>query len=1032
MNRDKDGVPDFVLMDPITEDALMTNLRNRYRADKIYTYIGEVVVSVNPYKRLDQLYNDKTINEYKGRQMYEVAPHIYSLSNEVYRNMIQFRENQCVIISGESGAGKTEASKVLMQYIAAVSRSSSEVDRVKNQLLESNPLLEAFGNAKTLRNDNSSRFGKYMEIQFEADGAPAGGKINNYLLEKSRVIIRAKGERNFHIFYQMLSGLPAAELAKMNLTSDPSQYFYLQNSECLKVDTINDKEDFGKVLKAMDIIGIPADVRSGIWSVLAAILLLGNIQFKDGTGTKFKLMVANKDVSAKVANLMKVDSDILDRVLISRSITTGVGKRGSHIVIPLDSEQAIATRDALAKSFYEKLFTWLVGFLNSKLACKTQGVKNVIGVLDIYGFEVFEKNSFEQFCINLCNEKLQQLFIELTLKQEQEEYVKEGIKWEPIKYFNNKIICDLIEGKPVSIISLMDEASMLSESTDNTFMDRITTQFGKHPHFATYRTSQDRTIPDNCFRLKHYAGDVTYNVEGFLEKNKDTLFSDLISCLKTSDSQLVKELYPNTTENTKKRPDSAATQFKNALAALMEKLLAAVPHYIRCIKPNDLKKPNQFDEERVLHQVRYLGLLENIRVRRAGFAYRRLYPAFMWRYKMVCPETWPGGKHTDPKSETEKFFKFFKIGADDFRLGHTKIFIRNPLTMFKFEDERERVMPTIIAKMQAVCRGFMARTKWKERRAAIKIQSNWKGYLERKRWQQRKAAIKIQLFYRKYKAYRWIKNVRDAFGDVRSDLQLGKRVAWPQPPRVLERAQTLLKQIHQVWRAYTMVKSLKDDEPEMRQKVLAYDIFHGKKPWNCSRRYEADYLEVPSNPTHDKYLEGMKNLFAVYGDGQVLFADYVTKVNSHSKGQRRAIVVTEDHIYKQDPKNYKVKKFETPLNAITAIGLSPHDDTWVVISAESPNRDLVLDLGVSGDEKYSEFVSVIVFQMKQKFDREIKVQFADSFNYNTARTPKKPEGTPTQLRFQESQDPKLKKTEFKTGGKTNTVHVVKSPPPVRK
>eukprot|EP01114_Cavostelium_apophysatum_P002744 TRINITY_DN1242_c0_g1_i2.p1 TRINITY_DN1242_c0_g1~~TRINITY_DN1242_c0_g1_i2.p1 ORF type:complete len:315 (+),score=54.86 TRINITY_DN1242_c0_g1_i2:280-1224(+) len=279
MNRVKgEGVPDFVLMDTLSEDAMLENTKQRFKTDNIYTYIGNVVVSMNPYKRVD-IYNRKNIEEYRGRQMYEVPPHIYALSNDVYRSLLQHQEDQCVIISGESGAGKTEASKILMQYIAAVSKSSTEVESVKNQLLESNPILEAFGNAKTIRNDNSSRFGKYMEIQFEKDGAPVGGKISNYLLEKSRVVVRAVGERSFHIFYQVLCGVSPSELSQLQLQSDPNQYHYLKLSQCAKVDTINDNQDFKAVTKALNELGFNEKDRNSMWRVVAGILHLGNVQF---------------------------------------------------------------------------------------------------------------------------------------------------------------------------------------------------------------------------------------------------------------------------------------------------------------------------------------------------------------------------------------------------------------------------------------------------------------------------------------------------------------------------------------------------------------------------------------------------------------------------------------------------------------------------------------------------------------------------------------------------------------------------------
>jgi len=993
MNREKgEGVPDFVLMNEISENALWDNLKLRYSKDKVYTYIGEVVVSVNPYKKMDQIYNASKINEYRGRYMYEVPPHIYSLSNDVYRNMMQNHDNQCVIISGESGAGKTEASKIFMQYIAAVSKSSKEVDRVKNQLLDSNPLLEAFGNSKTLRNDNSSRFGKYMEIQFEHNGAPAGGKITNYLLEKSRVVIRAKGERSFHIFYQLLAGGTDQDLGKLLLQKDPKKYAYLNLSDCVKVDTINDANDFKVVSKAMDTLGFKAADKTNMWKIVSAILHLGNVTFEQNPSKTSQANIKNMDEVMNVAALLDVPSDMLAKVLTSRSITTGVGKRSSHINIPLDVNQAAFTRDALAKSVYERLFIWLVDFINTSLSCKNPDRKFVIGVLDIYGFEVFENNSFEQFCINLCNEKLQQLFIELTLKSEQEEYVREGIKWEPVKYFNNKIICDLIEGK-IGIISLLDEACLIGESTDLTFLDKLNRNFGKHAHYESYVTKQDRKIPDHCFRLQHYAGDVTYNVTGFLEKNRDTLFGDLVSCLQSSDNSLVKSLYKEFDINSKKRPLTASTQFKNALQQLMDKLLACVPHYIRCIKPNDSKRSDLLDEARVRHQIRYLGLLENVRVRRAGFCYRQEYDRFVWRYKMISPATWPSNPGLKGPQIAQKIVDNQKISKDDYRMGKTKIFIRNPTTLFALEEARERAIPSVVTVLQ----------------------KHWRGYMERSRWRLKKAAIKILLFLKRWKSRKWIVTVIRQFKNVATDPKLGKFIEWPTPPKVLEPALVLVKKIWANWRANKIVKALTpDQQEEMRQKIVAYDIFRSRKPWNFQRRYQADYLQMDTNPLKEKYLQGMQKLFATFGDTQVLFADYVDKVNSKAKVDRRAIVVTERSIYKQDPKNYKVKKCEVPLSQVTSIGLSPNNDCFVVVHAKEPYRDLVADFGVTGVEKYSEFVSLIVMEIKKLTDQMVPVDFGSNIKYNNGRTVKAP-GTDCMLGFQFVADPKVTVPAFKSG-----------------
>eukprot|EP01119_Soliformovum_irregulare_P017879 TRINITY_DN5376_c0_g2_i2.p1 TRINITY_DN5376_c0_g2~~TRINITY_DN5376_c0_g2_i2.p1 ORF type:complete len:1039 (+),score=347.18 TRINITY_DN5376_c0_g2_i2:84-3200(+) len=1028
MNREKgEGVPDFVLMDTISEDAFMDNLRLRYKKDRIYTYIGEVVVSMNPYKNMDAAYyNKKKIDEYKKCIMYEVPPHVYALASEVYRALLGNKEDQCVIISGESGAGKTEASKIFMQYIAAVSKSATynkEVSDIKDKLLESNPILEAFGNAKTLRNNNSSRFGKYMEIQFEMDGTPVGGRITNYLLEKSRTVIRSQGERSFHIFYNVLAGSP--DLAALKLQKDPNAFTYLKLSGCTTVEGMNDADDFKDVVKAMDVLGFGKD-KTPIWKIISAILHLGNLNFKEDGSSK-KSSVVNNDVSEIVGQLLGVEARILNKALTSRSITTGGGKRQSLIVIPLDAQGASFTRDALAKTIYQRLFDWLVAHINKSLVCRSAGQKLVMGLLDIYGFEIFENNSFEQFCINLCNEKLQQLFIELTLKSEQEEYVREGIAWEPIKFFNNKIICDLIEGKP-GVLTLMDECVLLSESTDLTLLDRMSKSFGTHPHFQTYATTNDKKIGVSHFRLLHYAGEVTYNVDGFLEKSKDTLFVDLLLCMQTSTHPLIKEFFESAETTSKKRPVTAGTQFKNALGHLMSALLKCQPHYIRCIKPNDTKRPDFFDEERVRHQVRYLGLMENVKVRRAGFAYRQIYQKFAHRYKMVAKSTWPRSG-VDARGETDMIFREHQIKSEEFRFGKTKVFIRSPATLFFFEEKREEMMPHIATLMTSGWKGYVARLLFRRMRAAREIQRVWRGYAIRKEWiknrerlLKQKAATKLLHIRRRSRFRRWLRELAETFRNFMKEKLYGKFIVWPKYPNLSNPHIAVLdatfKRVYAKWRAHVMVKSLSADEQiEMRQKVTALTLFSGNKPWNCARRYTSDYLMVDSNPNKDKFIEGMQKVFATYGDTEVLFADYANKVNKKGKSQKRAVVVTEKNFYKQDPNNYKVKKSELPLAMIHSISMSRKKDTFVIVHADAGKgyRDLVLDLGINNGEKVSEFVVVLVDQVKRLIDRNISVQYIDTIKYNNSRTAKAP-GQESSLTFQDgSADPKLVGCAFKSG-----------------
>lgn len=436
------GVSDAVLLDPVSEDAFIENLKLRYQHNQIYTYIGTVVVSVNPYKTTP-LYTPSIIEEYRSRNIYELPPHIYAITDEAYRSMRDRHLDQCIIISGESGAGKTEASKVIMQYVAEVSGKGENIDTVKEQLLQSNPVLEAFGNAKTNKNDNSSRFGKYMDIEFDFKGDPIGGVITNYLLEKSRVAVQMAGERNFHIFYQLLQGAKLSTLESLKLTREINDYNILKSSGSGDVATMNDQENFDTVMHGMEVIGFTSDEVTSLFQLIGSILKLGNIEFShrsndDGTDG---CDLSNTSALDDAAALLGCSSANLSLALTQRSVEV----RGEKVKRDLSVNDGVYARDALCKALYSRMFSWLVARINDSIKVTSGSRTEVMGVLDIYGFEVFEQNSFEQFIINYCNEKLQQIFIELTLKEEQEEYIKEGIEWIHIEYFNNSVICDLIE-----------------------------------------------------------------------------------------------------------------------------------------------------------------------------------------------------------------------------------------------------------------------------------------------------------------------------------------------------------------------------------------------------------------------------------------------------------------------------------------------------------------------------------------------------------------------------------------------------------
>ncbi|XP_070543258.1 unconventional myosin-Ie-like isoform X2 [Ptychodera flava] len=687
------GVEDMTLLPKISEASIVENLKKRFMDDWIYTYIGPVLVSVNPFKQL-KYFTDKEVEIYQGAASYENPPHIYALADNMYRNMMIDFENQCVIISGESGAGKTVAAKYIMAYIAKVSGGGGRVQHVKDIIIQSNPLLEAFGNAKTVRNNNSSRFGKYMEIQFSRGGEPDGGKISNFLLEKSRVVSQNQGERNFHIFYQLLAGSNGTQKDSMGLT-EPNYYYYLNQSGVYKVDDMNDSKEFQDTVNAMKVIGISDDDQASVLLCVAGILHLGNISFReDGNYAQ----VDNAEFLQYPSYLFGIDQDDLMTKLTSRVMDSKWGGKSEIINLKLNTEQAAYTRDALSKAIHSRIFDFLVESINQAMQKDKEEIN--IGVLDIYGFEIFQRNGFEQFCINFVNEKLQQIFIELTLKAEQEEYINEGIKWKPIDYFNNKIVCDLIESKnPVGVMCVLDDVCAtlhtVTEGADSKFLQKLNGAVGTHQHYQGAKEG---------FIVHHYAGKVSYDVEGFCDKNRDVLFTDLIQLMQSSDLEFVRDLFPEDVKGQQKgRPSTAGNKIKTQANRLVGKLMQSTPHYIRCIKPNETKRAHDWEEKRVLHQVEYLGLKENIRVRRAGFAYRREFDKFLKRYAILTEETWPQWRG-DVRAGITHIMNAVHMEKDQWQLGKTKIFIKAPESLFLLEEQRERKYDTYARVIQKAFR----------------------------------------------------------------------------------------------------------------------------------------------------------------------------------------------------------------------------------------------------------------------------------------------------------------------------------------
>ncbi|KAL7384867.1 hypothetical protein ABVT39_010452 [Epinephelus coioides] len=986
------GVGDMVLLEPLSEDSFIENLRNRFDHNEIYTYIGSVVISMNPYRSLP-IYTPDKVEEYRNRNFYELSPHIYALADEAYRSLRDQDKDQCILITGESGAGKTEASKLVMSYVAAVCGKGQEVNKVKEQLLQSNPVLEAFGNAKTVRNDNSSRFGKYMDIEFDFKGDPLGGVISNYLLEKSRVVKQPRGERNFHIFYQLLSGASDDTLKKLKLDRDFSKYNYL-SLDSAAVNGLDDAANFRTVRNAMQIVGFMEDEVQSVLELVAAVLKLGNIEFKPESrcnGTD-ESRIKDKNDLKEMCELLGIEQSVLERAFSYRTVEAKLEK----VSTTLNVAQAYYARDALAKNLYSRLFSWLVTRINESIKAQTKARHKVMGVLDIYGFEIFEDNSFEQFIINYCNEKLQQIFIELTLREEQEEYVREGIEWTNIEYFNNAIICDLIENHQNGILAMLDEECLRPGTvTDETFLDKLNTICAEHQHFESRLSKNskfltDHSLPHNCFRIQHYAGKVLYRVEGFVDKNNDLLYRDLSQAMYKANHSLIKQLFPegNPAKVNLKRPPTAGFQFKASVGTLMKNLLTKNPNYIRCIKPNDKKASHIFTDSLVCHQVRYLGLMENVRVRRAGYAFRQAYEPCLERYKMLCKRTWPHWR--GPAREgVEVLMADLQVPAEEFSYGRSKIFIRNPRTLFFLEERRRQCLQDLATLIQKIYRGWKCRSHFLLlKKSQIVVAAWYRRYAQQKKYQQIKSATTVvQSYTRGWQARKLLRELKyqkrceeavttiAAFWhgtQVRREYRkffranAGKKIydftiqrimqkyflglkstmpsmspidkSWPTRPYLfLDGVHTELRRIFHLWRCKKYRSQFTEEKKAIfEEKLEASEIFKDKKalyPSSVSQPFKGDYLEITKNPKYQKLSSAV--------DEKVLLADVVNKINrANGKGTARIFLLTKKNFLLADQKTGQVKA-TVPLPDLTSVSVSTQSDGFFALKLKEGSASAV-------------------------------------------------------------------------------------------
>ncbi|CCD23018.1 myosin 2 NDAI_0A08650 [Naumovozyma dairenensis CBS 421] len=812
-----ESTEDLTSLSYLNEPAVLHAIKQRYAQLNIYTYSGIVLIATNPFDRMDQLYSQDMIQAYSGKRRGEMEPHLFAIAEEAYSLMKHDKQNQTIVVSGESGAGKTVSAKYIMRYFASVEEENSsnmgnlqhqaEMSETEEKILATNPIMEAFGNAKTTRNDNSSRFGKYLEILFDKETSIIGAKIRTYLLERSRLVYQPKSERNYHIFYQILAGLPQDIKTQLYLTK-AEDYFYMNQGGETKIKGMDDAREYQITVEALSLVGIDTTTQHHIFQILAALLHIGNIEIKK---TRNDASLSSDDKSLKIAcELLGIDPSNFAKWITKKQIIT----RSEKIVSNLNFGQALVARDSVAKFIYSAMFDWLVTNINTVL-CNPDvidQVKSFIGVLDIYGFEHFEKNSFEQFCINYANEKLQQEFNQHVFKLEQEEYVKEEIEWSFIEFNDNQPCIDLIENK-LGILSLLDEESRLPAGSDESWTQKLYQTLDKPP---TNKVFSKPRFGQTKFVVSHYALDVSYDTEGFIEKNRDTVSDGHLEVLKAStnatliniidsmereaqkleDAKKAEQEANNAKSMQKKKPGpmrgtshkkpTLGSMFKVSLIELMQTINSTNVHYIRCIKPNGEKEAWKFDNIMVLSQLRACGVLETIRISCAGFPSRWTFNEFVLRYYiLISPNEWSQIFQNHNSTENDVIELCKKILAatvqdkEKYQIGNTKIFFKAGMLAY-LENLRTAKMDKAIILIQKHIRSKYYRKHYLSvKKSILDVQSTVRGKLARLRTEhgfQVQSAIAIQTIYRGYSKRAYVHNIIASIKriqiQVRKELQL--------------------------------------------------------------------------------------------------------------------------------------------------------------------------------------------------------------------------------------------------------------------
>uniref|UniRef100_A0A4X2L8N5 Unconventional myosin-VI n=1 Tax=Vombatus ursinus TaxID=29139 RepID=A0A4X2L8N5_VOMUR len=740
----KKDVEDNCSLMYLNEATLLHNIKVRYSKDRIYTYVANILIAVNPYFDIPKIYSSETIKQYQGKSLGVLPPHVFAVADKAFRDMKVLKMSQSIIVSGESGAGKTENTKFVLRYLTESYGTGQDID---DRIVEANPLLEAFGNAKTVRNNNSSRFGKFVEIHFNEKNAVVGGFVSHYLLEKSRICVQGKEERNYHIFYRLCAGASEDIREKLHLSS-PDNFRYLnrgctrffankdtdkqilQNRKSpeyrkagsLKDPLLDDHGDFNRMCTAMKKIGLDDEEKLDLFRVVAGVLHLGNIDFEETGSTSGGCNLKNKSTQSLecCAELLGLDQDDLRVSLTTRvMLTTAGGTKGTVIKVPLKVEQANNARDALAKTVYSHLFDHVVNRVNQCFPFETSSF--FIGVLDIAGFEYFEHNSFEQFCINYCNEKLQQFFNERILKEEQELYQKEGLGVNEVHYVDNQDCIDLIEAKLVGVLDILDEENRLPQPSDQHFTAVVHQKHKDHFRLTIPRKSKltiHRNIRDDeGFIIRHFAGAVCYETTQFVEKNNDALHMSLESLICESRDKFIRELFESSTNNNKDTKQKAGklsfisvgNKFKTQLNLLLEKLRSTGSSFIRCIKPNLKMTNHHFEGAQILSQLQCSGMVSVLDLMQGGFPSRASFHELYNMYKKYMPDKLA---RLDPRLFCKALFKALGLNEQDYKFGLTKVFFR-PGKFAEF-DQIMKSDPDHLAELVKRVNYWLVCSRWKK------------------------------------------------------------------------------------------------------------------------------------------------------------------------------------------------------------------------------------------------------------------------------------------------------------------------------